>query len=94
MPIVFAQSVDPIGAGYVRSLARPGGNATGFTQFEYGLSAKWLELLLEIAPQIARVGIIRDIGGPVGIGQWAVIGAAASPLNVEMSPIDWLVEPT
>jgi ABC-type uncharacterized transport system substrate-binding protein len=88
VPIVMAQGVDPVGAGVVRSLARPGGNTTGFIQFEYGLSAKWLELLREIAPQVSRVGIIRDPGGAVGIGQWAVIGVAASALGVELSPID------
>ncbi len=88
VPIVFAQLVDPVGARAVRSLARPGGNTTGFTQFEYGLSAKWLELLREIAPQISRVGIIRDSIGAVGIGQWAVIGVAASLLGVELSPLD------
>ena len=88
VPIVFAQLVDPVGARAVRSLARPGGNITGFTQFEYGLSAKWLELLREIAPQISRVGIMRDSIGAVGIGQWAVIGVAASLLGVELSPLD------
>jgi ABC-type uncharacterized transport system substrate-binding protein len=88
LPIVFAQSVDPVGLGIVKSMARPGGNATGFTQFEYTLSAKWLELLREIAPQVARVGFVRDAGAPVGLGQWAVIGAAASPLGVEVSPVD------
>jgi putative tryptophan/tyrosine transport system substrate-binding protein len=88
VPIVMAQGVDPVGAGVVRSLARPGGNTTGFIQFEYGLSAKWLELLREIAPQVSRVGIIRDPFGAVGIGQWAVIGVAASALGVELSPID------
>ena len=62
VPIVFAQGVDPVGDGFVRSLARPGGNTTGFTQFEYGLSGKWLELLREIAPQVSRVGVVRDLG--------------------------------
>ena len=86
LPIVFAQSVDPVGLGIVKSMARPGGNATGFTQFEYTLSAKWLELLREVAPQIARVGFVRDAGGfAVSLGQWAVIGAAAAPLGVEVS---------
>jgi putative ABC transport system substrate-binding protein len=69
-------------------MARPGGNATGFTQFEYTLSAKWLELLREVAPQIARVGFVRDAGAAVSLGQWAVIGAAAAPLGVEVSPVD------
>jgi ABC-type uncharacterized transport system substrate-binding protein len=88
LPIVFAQAVDPVGVGIVRSMARPGGNATGFTQFEYSLSAKWLELLREVAPQVSRVGIVRDPGAPVAIGQWAVIGSAASPLGIELIPID------
>jgi putative ABC transport system substrate-binding protein len=89
LPIVFAQSVDPVGLGIIKSMARPGGNATGFTQFEYTLSAKWLELLREVAPQIARVGFVRDAGGfAVSLGQWAVIGAAAAPLGVEVSPVD------
>jgi len=70
-------------------MSRPGGNITGFTQFEYVLSAKWLELLKEVAPALTRVGVIRELaGGPAGIGQWAVIAAAASPLNVELSPIN------
>jgi putative ABC transport system substrate-binding protein len=86
VPIVFAQSVDPVGNGYVESLARPGGNTTGFTQFEYGLSAKWLELLKEAAPAVTRVGVLRESGG-AGIGQWAVIQAAAASLGVEVSPI-------
>jgi putative ABC transport system substrate-binding protein len=88
VPIVMAQGVDPVGGGFVRSLARPGGNTTGFTQFEFALAAKWLELLKEIAPQVARVGIIRETSGQVGVAQWAVIGAAASPLGVELSPIN------
>src|SRR5262245_4256920 len=85
VPIVMAQAV---GSGFIKSMARPGTNATGFTQFEFGLSAKWLELLREIAPQVARVGVVREIEGQVGIAQWAVIGAAASPLGVELSPIN------
>ena len=86
VPIVFAQGVDPVGSFQVASLARPGGNTTGFTQFEYGLSAKWLELLKEAAPKVARVGVLRE-SGSAAIGQWAVIQAAASPLGVEVSPI-------
>jgi putative ABC transport system substrate-binding protein len=86
---VFAQVVDPVGNGYVTSLSRPGGNATGFTQFEYSLSAKWLELLRELMPRVSRIGVIRDAeGGPAGIGQWAVIQAFASPLGIELSPLD------
>jgi putative tryptophan/tyrosine transport system substrate-binding protein len=87
VPIVFAQSVDPVGNGYVESLARPGGNATGFTQFEYSLSGKWLELLKELAPRVTRVGILREPGA-AGIGQWAIIQAVAQSLGVESSPID------
>ena len=91
VPIVMAQAVDPVGSGLVRSLARPGGNTTGFTQFEYGLSGKWLELLREIAPQVKRVGVVRDqaagTGSVVGIAQWAVIQAFASGLGVELSAI-------
>ncbi len=86
VPIVFAQSVDPVGNGYVESLARPGGNTTGFTQFEYGLSAKWLELLREVAPAVKRVGVLRE-SGSAGIGQWAVLQAAAGSLGVEVSPV-------
>jgi putative ABC transport system substrate-binding protein len=86
VPIVFAQGVDPVGSFQVRSLARPGGNTTGFTQFEYGLSAKWLELLKEAAPGVARVAVLRE-SGVAAIGQWAVIQAAASSLGVEVSPI-------
>ncbi len=85
--IVFAQVLDPVGAGVVASLARPGGNATGFTQFEYSLSGKWLELLKEIAPRVTRVAVLRE-SGAAGIGQWAVIQAVASSLGVEVSPID------
>jgi ABC-type uncharacterized transport system substrate-binding protein len=89
VPIVVAQAVDPVGGGFVDSLARPGGNLTGFIQFEYGLAGKWLDLLKEIAPQVLRVGVVRELeGGPVGIGQWAVIQAFASPMGVELSPIN------
>ena len=91
LPIVFTQAVDPVGLGTVKSMARPGGNTTGFTQFEYSLSAKWLELLREVAPQVARVGFVRDTGAAVGLGQWAVIGAAASPLGVELIPVDLVI---
>ena len=87
MPIVFAQVFDPVGAGFVESLARPGGNATGFTQFEYGFSAKWLELLKEIAPSVTRAAILRD-PGTAGIGQWAAIQTVAPALGVELQPID------
>jgi putative tryptophan/tyrosine transport system substrate-binding protein len=86
VPIVFAQGIDPVGAGLVESLARPGGNGTGFIQFEYSLSGKWLELLKEVAPQMMRVGILREPGS-AGIGQWAIIQAMANSLDVELKPI-------
>jgi putative ABC transport system substrate-binding protein len=87
VPIVFAQSIDPVGSGVVASLARPGGNATGFTQFEYGLSGKWVELLKEIAPGTKRIGVLRDPVNPAGIGQWAIIQAAAAARGMEVSPL-------
>jgi putative tryptophan/tyrosine transport system substrate-binding protein len=71
VPIVFVQVIDPVGAGFVASLARPGGNASGFTLFEFGFSGKWLELLKEIAPGVKRAAILRDPGSPAGIGQFA-----------------------
>ena len=86
VPIVFAQAIDPVGAGYVESLARPGGNATGFIQFEYNLAGKWLELLKEVAPKVERVAVLRE-GGTAGIGQWAIIQAVAQTLSVEPKPI-------
>jgi ABC-type uncharacterized transport system substrate-binding protein len=76
IPIVFAQAVDPVGNGFVETMSRPGGHTTGFIQFEYGLAGKWLELLKEIAPRIARVGVLRE-SGPAGIGQWAIVQAVA-----------------
>jgi putative tryptophan/tyrosine transport system substrate-binding protein len=89
VPIVFVNVVDPVGAGYVARLARPGGNATGFTAFEYSPSGKWLELLKEIAPNLTRIAILRDPAIAAGIGQFAVIQAMASPSRgVELSPID------
>jgi putative ABC transport system substrate-binding protein len=87
VPIVFAQGLDPVGAGQVQSLARPGHNTTGFIQLEYNLSAKWFELLKEVAPAVTRVGVLRE-PGPAGVGQWAVISAAAAALRVELTPID------
>jgi putative ABC transport system substrate-binding protein len=86
MPIVFAQGLDPVGAGSIESLSRPGGNITGFLQFEYSLAGKWLELLKEIAPQVTRVGVLREVGAG-GIGQWAVIGAFAPSFGVELRAI-------
>ena len=88
IPIVMAQAVDPVGSGFVRSIARPRGNTTGFTQFEFTLAAKWLELLKEIAPNVVRVGVVREPIGSAGFAQWAVIGIVAQTLGVELSPIN------
>jgi putative tryptophan/tyrosine transport system substrate-binding protein len=88
MPIVFTGTPDPVGSGFVASLARPGGNATGFTQFEFGISAKWLELLREIAPRVSRVAVLRDTTVPGGIGQLGAIQSVARSFGVELSPID------
>jgi ABC-type uncharacterized transport system substrate-binding protein len=88
VPIVFTQTPDPVAAGFVASLARPGGNATGFTQVEYGMATKWLELLKEIAPRVTRVAVLRDPAVPEGIGQFAVIQSVAPTLRVEVSPVD------
>ena len=88
VPIVFTQTPDPVAAGFVASLARPGGNATGFTQVEYGMAAKWVELLKEIAPSVTRVAILRDPSLPEGIGQFTVIQSAAPALKVAVSPVD------
>jgi putative tryptophan/tyrosine transport system substrate-binding protein len=86
VPIVFANVIDPVGAGFVDSLARPGGNTTGFTVFEYSISGKWLELLKKIAPNVTRVAVIRDTSGG-GIGQFAAIQSTAPSLGVELTPI-------
>ena len=88
VPIVFATLLDPVGAGFVESLARPGGNATGFISFEYGLSGKWLELLKQIAPNLTRVAVLRDPAVAAGIGQFAAIQSVAPSLGVELRPID------
>jgi putative tryptophan/tyrosine transport system substrate-binding protein len=88
VPIVFVGLVDPVGAGYVASLAHPGGNATGFTSFEYGMSAKWLELLKQIAPAVTRVAVLRDPTITAGIGQFGAIRTAAAPLGIDVSPVD------
>jgi len=88
VPIVFVNIVDPVGAGFVESLARPAGNVTGFTSFEYGISAKWLELLKQIAPNVTRVAVLRDAATSSGIGQFAVIQGAAPSFGVELRPID------
>src|SRR5215831_6475039 len=88
VPIVFPTASDPVGAGLVDSLARPGGNATGFMSFEYSLAGKWLELLRQIAPGVKRAAIIRDPTIPTGIGQFGVIQAMAPLLGVEVKPIN------
>jgi putative tryptophan/tyrosine transport system substrate-binding protein len=88
VPIVFANIVDPVGAGYVTSLARPGGNVTGFTAFEYSIGGKWLELLKQIAPRVTRIAVIRDPAIASGIGQFAAIQSAALSPALELSAID------
>ena len=88
VPIVFVNATDPVGGGLVASLARPGGNTTGFTQFEFGLSAKWLELLKEIAPATTRAVVIRDPTARTGGGQLGAIQAVAPSLGVELTPLD------
>jgi putative tryptophan/tyrosine transport system substrate-binding protein len=88
VPIVFVQVTDPVGAGFVDSLAQPGGNATGFTHFEYGISAKWLELLKQIAPSVTRAAVLRDPAIASGVGQFAVIQSVAPPLGVELTPVN------
>jgi putative ABC transport system substrate-binding protein len=91
VPIVFPVVMDPVAAGYVDSLARPGGNATGFMVFDYGLSGKWLELLKEIAPGVKRVVVLRDtIANVTGLAQLGIIQAMAPSLRVEASPVNLL----
>jgi len=88
VPIVFALIADPVGAGFVKSLSRPGGNVTGFMAFEYSLSGKWLELLKEITPSVQRVAVLRNPDLVADIGQFAVIQSVAASFGVEPSPID------
>jgi putative ABC transport system substrate-binding protein len=88
VPIVFAQVVDPVGSGFVETLARPGGNITGFSVFEYGISGKWLELLKEIAPGVTRVGVLRDSALASGMGQLGAIQSVAPSFKIELRLID------
>ena len=88
VPIVFTVVIDPVGADFVQNLSRPGGNVTGFMMFEYSLSAKWLELLKEIAPSVTRVAVLREPSLTAGIGQFAVIQAAAPSLGIEVEAIN------
>jgi putative ABC transport system substrate-binding protein len=88
IPIVFPVAADPVGAGFVDTLARPGRNATGFMTFEYSMGAKWLELLKQIAPNLTRVAVARDTTSPTGLGQFGVIQAVAAALRVDIVPIN------
>jgi ABC-type uncharacterized transport system substrate-binding protein len=88
VPIVFVGVIDPVGAGFVASLAEPGGNATGFTIFEYSMSGKWLELLKEIAPNVTRVAVLRDPAIASGIGQFGAVQIVAPSMGVVLSPVD------
>ena len=87
VPIVFVLVIDPVGAGFVASLARPGGDATGFLMFEYGLSGKWLELLKQIAPGVTRAAVVRDPTLSTGLGQFAAIQAVAPSLGLDITPV-------
>jgi ABC-type uncharacterized transport system substrate-binding protein len=88
IPIVFATVADPVGLGYINSLARPGGNVTGFVLYEFGLAGKWLELLKEIAPSTRRAAVLREASLSVGVGQFAAIQSVAPSLGVELTPVD------
>src|SRR5215470_9487052 len=88
VPVVFVAVVDPVGAGYVDSLARPGGNATGFTNFEFSMGAKWLELLKEIAPSVTLAAVIRDPDLSIGAGQFSAVQTAAPSLGIEARPVN------
>jgi putative ABC transport system substrate-binding protein len=88
VPIVFALVIDPVGAGFIDSLAPPGGNATGFTVFEYGVSGKWLELLKQLAPNLTRAAVLRDPTIASGIGQFAAVQAVAPSLGMDLSSVD------
>jgi putative ABC transport system substrate-binding protein len=88
VPIVFTQTVDPVGGGLVASLTRPGGNATGFSAVELGMGAKWLELLKQVAPRVTRAAVLRDPSIPQGIGQFGAIQSVAPSLQVEVTPVN------
>ena len=88
VPIVFTQTPDPVGAGFVASLAHPGGNITGFINFDYSIGGKFMELLKEIAPRVRHAVVLRDAGDPAGIGQWAAIQTSAPSFGVELRPVD------
>jgi putative ABC transport system substrate-binding protein len=88
VPIVFNNAIDPVGSGFIDSLARPGGNATGFVLFEYALAGKWVELLKQIAPTVSRVAVLRDVVLPAGTGQFAVIQSAAPSIGVDVSAMN------
>jgi putative tryptophan/tyrosine transport system substrate-binding protein len=87
VPIVFVTTIDPVGSGFVASLARPGGNATGFTSYEFSIGGKWLELLKQIAPSVTRVAVIRDQSVPAGLGGFAAIQTVAPSFGVELTPV-------
>jgi putative tryptophan/tyrosine transport system substrate-binding protein len=88
VPIVFTQTPDPIGAGFVENLARPGGNATGFMLFDYSMGGKWLEVLKQVAPHLTRVAVMRDPATPQGVGQFSAVYSLAPSLGVDVSPIN------
>jgi putative tryptophan/tyrosine transport system substrate-binding protein len=87
VPIVFVTTIDPVGSGFVASLARPGGNATGFIAYEFSIGGKWLELLKEIAPRVTRAAVIRDPTVPAGSGGFAAIQTVATSFRVELTPV-------
>jgi len=88
VPIIFTAVAEPVGGGFVDSLSRPGGNATGFVQYEYGLGGKWLELLKEIAPRVTRAAVLRDAAITAGVGLWGAIQTAAPSFGIEVSPVN------
>src|SRR5262249_45045844 len=88
VPIIFTLVADPVGAGFVDSLARPGGNVTGFVQYEYGLDGEWLELHREIAPRVTRAAVLRDAAITAGVGLWGAIQTAAPSFGIEVSPVN------